>query len=59
MEKFKYFALKYISDGNKTYIPGDEITSGRVYEEREYYVNIGTLEKRSVNIVRKKGKIKK
>jgi len=39
----KILALKYLADGDKNYIPGDQITVGRLYTEAEYYASIGSV----------------
>jgi len=40
----KVIAKKYIVDGDKSYRPGDEITEGQIYEQRQYYEALGQLE---------------
>lgn len=40
---FKVVALRFLVDGDKSYRPNELITSGTLFEEREYYAEVGSV----------------
>lgn len=44
MVNFKVKARTFLVDGDRSYRPGEEITTGQLYDLREYYAVVGCVE---------------